>query len=34
MPVETFEELIAGTESIDPRGILLHGSGQYADTER
>ena len=34
MPVESFEELIAGTESIDPRGILLHGSGQYADTER
>lgn len=34
MPVETFEELIASHESIDPRGILLHGSGQYADTER
>lgn len=34
MPVESFEELIADRESIDPLGIPLHGSGQYADTER
>ena len=34
MPVESFEELIACHESIDPRGILLHGSGQHADTEK
>ena len=34
MPVESFEELIASHESIDPRGILLHGSEQHADTEK
>ena len=31
MPVESFEKLLPNDASIDPRGILLHGSGQLID---
>lgn len=31
MPVESFEKLLASDASIDPRGILLHGSERHID---
>ena len=31
MPVESFEKLLAGAASIDPRGILLHDSERHID---
>ena len=34
MPIDAFEELIADSASIDPRGILLHESEQRIDTAR